>query len=133
MPSLRMKSPFPVTPTLRYERMFLAAMAAVMFGFLGLHFASMGMQVFAAAPPNWVFGLGAYSLRVLLFGLAGATFISLSLAFLLFALIKFEAVGKPQHHHVFVKARAVGMILVSFAFIFACFWLATNIGLSLTP
>ena len=125
-----MKSPFPVTPTMRYEHMLLAAITSGICFFLGLQFGAMTMQVAAETPASLALTVQGPSLRLALFALSSGGFLLLGIAFMLFTLIKIETRHKYQHHfHLFVRARMVGITLVWLAFTFAALWVAANVAL----
>jgi len=124
-----MRSPLPVTPTMRYERMLLAAIASVVFLFLGLHFASMTMQVAATVPSSWAPILHGPSLRLVSFVAVTGVFVSFGLAFLCFAVIKVEPHNKSRYVGLFARVRNTGILLVWAAFALAGFWFAANAAL----
>ena len=124
-----MKSTFPDTPTMRYERMLLAAMASVICFFLGLQFGSMAMQFAAAMPASLASSLRGAWLRLVLLALSSAGFCLLGVAFFLFALIKMATLCPPRYFHLFVRARAAGILFVWVAFVLAGLWVAANIAL----
>lgn len=116
---------------MRYERMFLAAIASAICFFLGLQFGSMTMQVVAAAPGSFALSLQSPSLQLALFALTSGGFTSLGIAFLLFAIIKIAPLFKPHHFDLFVRARAVGILFLWGAFACAGLWLAANVALQI--
>ncbi|MCA3169026.1 MAG: hypothetical protein ING22_10875 [Burkholderiales bacterium] len=124
-----MKSPFPDTPDMRWERMFLAAVTSAICLFLGLQFGSMAMQVVAQSPSSFTLSLQSSTLRFALLALPSAGFTMLGLAFFLFATVKISTLCDPSYLHAFVKARAVGMLFVLLAFAVAGLWCAANVAL----
>lgn len=101
-----MRSPLPPTPTLRYERMGLAALAALFFALPGLAFLLLAVQAAAQAG-----GL----LQVWTLGSLGGALLALALAFGCFAVIKIEPAWKARHLGLFVRTRQLGMVLVGAA------------------
>ena len=114
---------------MRYERMFLAAVASAIFFFLGGQFGSMAIQFAAQEPLSLTFSHFRPSLQLALFALPSGGFTLLALAFLLFAIIKIASLCNARHLHLFFKARAVGIFFVRVAFAVAALWVAVNIAL----
>lgn len=117
-----MKSIFPNTPQMRYERAALAlAMAAVCF-FLALHFGALSQQLSASFP-------NTLSLQLALVALPAAAFSLTAIAFILFAVIKFATNFDSRHLHWFVRARSLGINLVWAACALGGLWIAANVAL----
>ena len=126
-----MRSPFPDTPNMRYERMSLAATMSAICLFIGLQFGSMALQVAAETPISLALSLPGPSIRLTLFALPALGFIFLGLAFLLFAIIKVATLCHARYFHFFVRARAISLTFVWVAVTCAGLWVAANIALRL--
>jgi len=114
---------------MRYERIFLAAITSAICFFLGLQFGAMTIQFAAQMPSSLAPGMQSRSLQLALFALPSGGFTFLGLAFLLFAIIKVATLCDPRRFHLFVRARAVGIMFVWAAFAFAGLWFAANVAL----
>ena len=116
---------------MRYERMLLAAIASIVFVFLGANFAMMAMRVAAESAIFATFGFDVPSLRFVMFAAAGGGLLSLGLAFLLFAVIKVDTRNVSKYGPLLVKLRNAGIRLVWVAVAFACLWFAANVALEI--
>jgi hypothetical protein len=113
-----MKSPFPSTPTMRYERMAAGAMFAEVCLLLGAQFSSVFLQVAATSV--------AFS-SMLSWAFASICFLSLGIAFSLFAACKVTLLHEPQHRASLLVIRWVGLRLLWLAFACSALWVATNL------
>ena len=113
-----MKSPFPPTPTMRYERMAAGAVFAAICLLLGAQFGSVFFRIAAAT-------LGLSSM--LSWALASLCFLSLGIAFSLFAACKAEFLQEPQHRVLLLAIRRGGLHLLWLALVCAILWFATNL------
>ncbi len=126
-----MKSLFPDTPTLRYERMLLAAIASAIFLFLGLQFGEMAVRFAAETSASAQLALLRPALNLILFVAPCIGFILLSIAYLIAALIKIDIQNKASHFHWFILARTIAIRLIWIAFGFAALWVAAHVALQI--
>jgi hypothetical protein len=107
---------FPATPELRYERMAIAVFVCLLF--------------LAAGAEATTWALGAESWRAAGFTVVAGAFLSMSLAFFCFALIKIPV--PKSWTPVLIRVRAVGVALVGIALLFGFAWCAVNLASAFT-
>ena len=124
-----MRSLFPVTPSMRYERMTLAIVASIICFILALQFGSIAMQTAVESPATLTFKLPGSSLLLFLFASTSSGFICLGTAFGLAAINKIQVLQEPRHLHLQLRIRAILLGFVRVAFAFAGLWVAANVAL----
>ena len=115
-----MRALFPSTPNLRYERMALAAAAALWFAFLGLSFVTPCLEAWAAVGPLALWSLQAASVRAVTLGTWTAGAFLLALAFGCFTLIKLSVPGWPGYQAWKPGLRRLGLQAVRLAVSLVC-------------
>ena len=116
-----MRSIFPYTPTMRYERMFVAAVAAMTAGAVGVAFLSGAIQAADTLTIEQLPQLGGTWQQVLTLALLGGGCLSLSMSFTCSLLIKIQVPRMEQYIHIYKRVQwfALSMLYVACAFGFA--------------
>jgi hypothetical protein len=121
-----MKSLFPYTPTMEYERMLAATTVAFLAFLFATQSGFMLVQIVGTVP---ALGSAAFlheMLRVVAFAGASCGFTLLGLACVLFASTKAQFRRRTQYMHVLRCIRSTGLRLVRIALGCAVLWLVAS-------
>jgi hypothetical protein len=97
---------------MRYERMFVALVAAAFFAFLGLWFFSAALQAAQFATWPELLSLRNSSLRAVNLGLFSVGLLTLALSFICSAAIKIQVPRMAERLHIFIAIQRFALLLL---------------------